>query len=142
MQHDPASLVATMPFAAAVGIEILAASPEEVVATLEWREDRCTVGGVMHGGAAMTLADSAGAVCAFLNLPEGAATSTIDSSVSFLRAIRGGTARAVSRPLHTGRTVIVVRTEVMDDDGRVAVHVVQSQAVLHPRPADQLPKGS
>lgn len=135
-------LVAAMPFAAAVGIEIEQAGPDEVVATMAWTQDRCTVGGVMHGGALMTLADSAGAVCGFLNLPAGAATSTIDSSASFLRAIRGGTARAVSRPLHTGRSVIVVRTEVTDDDGRLAVHVVQSQAVLQAGGAEPARRGS
>lgn len=135
-------LVAAMPFAAATGIEISKAGPDEVVATMDWAEDRCTVAGVMHGGALMTLADSAGAVCGFLNLPPGATTSTIDSSASFLRAIRGGTARAVSRPLRTGRTVIVVRTEVTDDEGRLAVHVVQSQAVLQPGGADSARSGS
>ena len=134
-QHDGAALVATMPFAAAVGIRIVAAEPDEVVATLDWAQDRCTAGGVLHGGALMTLADSAGAVCAFLNLPAGATTSTIDSTTSFLRAIRGGTARAVTRPLHTGRSVIVVRTEISDDQGRLAAHVVQTQAVLQPRSA-------
>lgn len=141
MTDDLAGLVATMPFAVATGIEIEAAGPDEVVATLAWREDRCTIGGVLHGGALMTLADSAGAVCGFLNLPPGAATSTIDSTTSFLRAIRGGTARAVSRPLHTGRSVIVVRTEITDGDGRLAAHVVQSQAVLQPRGAEPT-KGS
>ena len=134
MNHDGAALVATMPFARDVGIEIVSAAADEVVATLDWAEDRCTAGGVLHGGAIMTLADSAGAVCAFLNLPAGAATSTIDSTTAFLRAIRSGTARAVSRPLHAGRSVIVVRTEISDDQGRLAAHVVQSQAVLQPQP--------
>jgi 1,4-dihydroxy-2-naphthoyl-CoA hydrolase len=140
--HDPAALAATMPFALAVGVEIVSAGPDEVVATVPWREDRCTTGGVMHGGALMTLADSAGAVCAYLNLPAGAATATIDSSVVFVGGIRGGTARAVSRVLHAGRSVIVVRTEITDDDGRLAAHVVQNQAVLHPRSADNPTKGS
>lgn len=126
---SPADLVAAMPFAEALGIQMEQASADEVVAVLEWREDRCTVGGVMHGGALMALADSAGAACGFLNLPAGAATSTIDSAASFLRPIRSGAARAVSRPLHVGRSVIVVRTEISDDQGRLAVHVVQSQAV-------------
>jgi uncharacterized protein (TIGR00369 family) len=123
-------MIGLMPFAQSIGIEIEVAAADEVVATLAWREDRCTVGGVMHGGALVTLADTAGAVCAFLNLPEGAGTSTIDSSSSFLRAVRGGTARAVTRPLRVGRSVIVVRSEVFDDDGKLALHTVQTQAVL------------
>ncbi len=126
---DPDALVAAMPFAQSAGVVIDSANAAEVVGSLAWREDRCTVGGVLHGGALMTLADSVAAVCAFLNLPPGTSTSTIDSSSSFLRAVRGGTAQAVSRPLHVGRSVIVVRTEVTDDEGRLVAHVVQSQAV-------------
>jgi len=91
----------------------------------------CTTGGVMHGGAIMSLADSTGALCAFLNLPEGAAgTSTIESKTNFLRAVRSGHAEAISRPLHTGRTVIVIETDVVDADGRLCARVTQSQAVL------------
>jgi uncharacterized protein (TIGR00369 family) len=97
---------------------------------MDWREDRCTAGGVLHGGALMTLADSLGGICAFLNLPEGAGTSTIESKTNFLRAVKGGTARATARPLHVGRQTIVVQTEVRDDAGRLVAFVTQTQAVL------------
>lgn len=126
---SPVELAEAMPFAAACGVELEHAAAHQVIAMLAWSEERCTIGGVLHGGALMTLADSAGAVCAFCNLPPGATTTTVDSSASFLRAIAGGSARAHSRPLHVGRTIIVVRTEVVDGDGRLAAHVVQTQAV-------------
>jgi 1,4-dihydroxy-2-naphthoyl-CoA hydrolase len=125
----PADLLAYMPFAKAIGVEMDEATPEQVVARLPWSEDRCTAGGVLHGGSLVTLDDSAGAVCAFLSLPEGASTTTLDSTTTFVRGVREGTATAVSRPLHVGRTVIVVRTEVTDDDGRLVAHTVQTQAV-------------
>ncbi|MBA2575642.1 MAG: PaaI family thioesterase [Euzebyaceae bacterium] len=130
---DPATepLEAAMPFARACGVRIERADPGEVIGRLTWSEERCTVGGVLHGGALMTLADSVGAVCAFLNVPAGATTSTLDSSTVFLRPVRGGTVTATGRPLRVGRTVVVVRTEVLDDDGRLAAHVVQTQAVHH-----------
>ena len=127
---DPAQLVATMPFAVAVGIEIDAASKDEVRGRLPWSPERCTTAGLMHGGALMTLADSLGAVCAFLNLPEGASTSTISSSTNFFRAVRDGDAHATARPLHVGRTTIAVQTEVRDANGKLVVLVTQTQAVL------------
>ena len=72
-------------------------SREEVRARLAWREELCTAGGLMHGGALMGLADCAAGVCAFLNLPEGAAgTATIQSSTSFLRPVREGYVEAVA----------------------------------------------
>jgi len=125
-----ADLIATMPFAQLAGVEVLQAAPEEVRGRLEWAADRCTAGGVLHGGALMTLADSVGACCAFLNLPEGALTSTIESKTNFFRGVREGAVEAVSKPLHVGRSTIVVQTDLFDDRGRRVAQVTQTQAVL------------
>jgi uncharacterized protein (TIGR00369 family) len=122
-----------MPFAATLGIELLLSGPEEVRGRLAWHESLTTAGGALHGGALMALADSNGGLCAFLNLPEGFGTSTIESKTNFLRAVRGGFATAVSRPLQVGTRVIVVETDILDDSGRLAVRVTQTQAVLEPR---------
>ena len=120
-----------MPLTRLLGVEPVAADRHEVRARLAWREELCTAGGVLHGGAIMALADSAGAVCAFLNLPDGATgTATIQSSTSFLRPVRGGHLEAISRPLHVGRSVIAVETDVVDAAGNAVARVLQSQAVL------------
>jgi uncharacterized protein (TIGR00369 family) len=127
---DPAALTAMMPFATAIGVELERAAPDAVVGRLGWSEDRCTTGGLLHGGAIMALADSVGAVCAFLNLPPGAGTSTIESKTNFFRAVRSGAAHATATPLHVGRTTIVVQTDVRDDEGRRVALVTQTQAVI------------
>jgi len=119
-----------MPFARAAGVEITAAEPGEVDGRLEWAPERCTSAGVLHGGVLMTLADTVGAVCAFLNLPEGATTSTIESKTNFFRGVRSGAVRAVARPLHAGRTTVVVQTDLYDDDDRRVSQTTQTQAVL------------
>ena len=120
-----------MPFTQTLDMKAIGVQPGEVRARLAWSESVCTSGGVMHGGAIMALADSTGALCAFLNLPEGASgTSTIESKTNFLRAVRAGHAEAISRPLHTGKTVVVIETDVVDADGRLCARVTQSQAVL------------
>jgi 1,4-dihydroxy-2-naphthoyl-CoA hydrolase len=124
------NLLETMPFSVACGIELDAAAAGEVRGHMPWQEDRCTTGGILHGGALMTLADSLGGVCAFLNLPEGAGTSTIESKTNFLGAVREGVVTATSRPLHVGSTTIVVETEVRRADGKLAGKVTQTQAVL------------
>jgi 1,4-dihydroxy-2-naphthoyl-CoA hydrolase len=124
------NLLPLMPFAATLGIELDAADAAEVRGHLAWSERLCTTGGVMHGGALMGLADSLGGLCAYLNLPPGAQTATISSGTVFLRGVRDGVVSAVSRPLHTGRTVIVVQTDLFDAAGRLAAQVTQTQAVL------------
>jgi uncharacterized protein (TIGR00369 family) len=133
-EPDLKSLNELVPFAAALGMELLEATPELVVSRLQWTPERCTVGGVMHGGALMALADNGGGVCAFLNLPEGAVgTATIESKTNFMRAVREGAVTASSRPLHLGRTMVVVETELVRDDGKLAAKVTQTQAFHYPR---------
>lgn len=119
-----------MPFAGAVGVAIDSATRDEVIGILPYDESRTTAGGVLHGGALMTLADSVGAVCAFLNLPAGATTSTTSSSTVFLRGVRGGAVTATARPLHVGRRTIAVSTELRDAQQRLVAQVTQTQAVL------------
>jgi uncharacterized protein (TIGR00369 family) len=129
--------VAPIPFSGPGGGVVAAPGPDEVRGRLQWREDRCTAGGVLHGGALMTLADSLGGICAFLNLPDGATTSTVESKTNFLRAVRGGTAYAVTRPLHVGRQTIVLSTEIRDDAGKLVAFVTQTQAVVSPASASR-----
>jgi uncharacterized protein (TIGR00369 family) len=122
---------AAMPFAETLGLEVLAAAPGEVRARLAWAERLCTAGAILHGGALMSLADAAGAYCAFLNLPQGAGgTATIESKSNFFRAVREGHVDATSRPLHVGRTTIVVETDLHDATGKHVARVTQTQAVL------------
>jgi 1,4-dihydroxy-2-naphthoyl-CoA hydrolase len=121
---------ALMPFAAMVGVQISRADKDEVVGSLDWAEHRTTTGGALHGGALMALADSVGAVCAFLNRPPGAGTSTTSSSTVFTRGVRAGTVTATARPLHAGRSTIAVVTELRDGAGRLVAQVTQTQAVL------------
>jgi uncharacterized protein (TIGR00369 family) len=126
-------LVAAMPFAERLGLRVETATKDEVRGSLEWAEELCTAGGVLHGGALMAAADSVGALCAFLNLPEGATTATIESKTNFFRAVRGGTVSLLATPLHVGRSSIVVQTDLRDaDDKRVAL-VIQTQAVQSSR---------
>ena len=119
-----------MPLSRLLGVRLVDATAEAVRLALDWREDLCTSAGAMHGGALMSLADTAGAVSAFLNLPSGSAgTTTIESKTNLLAPVRGGTVSATARPLHAGRTVIVVETG-LECEGRLVAKTTQTQAVL------------
>jgi 1,4-dihydroxy-2-naphthoyl-CoA hydrolase len=120
-----------MPFARTLGLELITTRPDEVRCRLESSDALEGAGVGLHGGAIMALADSGGGICAALNLPEGATgTTTIESKTNFLRAVRSGRVEAVSRPLHAGRSVVVVETDVIDAEGRLVARVTQSQIVL------------
>jgi uncharacterized protein (TIGR00369 family) len=120
-----------MPFTRTLGITFDRYSPDEVWGRIEWAQELCTTGGSLHGGVIMSLADSTGAACAYLNLPQTAqGTTTVESSTKFLRGVRDGFAEARSRPLHVGRKVIVVETDVVDATDRLVARVTQTQLVL------------
>jgi uncharacterized protein (TIGR00369 family) len=119
-----------MPFAEVLEVEILSGERDRVVARVAWAEDRCTFGGALHGGYLMAVADTVGATCAALNLPEGAGTSTIESKTNFFRGVTAGTAIVTSEPLHVGRRTIVIQTDVTRDDGKLVTRTIQTQAVI------------
>jgi len=119
-----------MPFAAELDLVIESGGPDGYVGRASWAPERCTVGGALHGGYLMALADSVGAMCAAANLPPGAGTSTIESKTNFLRAATAGDVTITATPLHVGRTTVVVVTDVTREDGKLVARTTQTQAVL------------
>ena len=113
-----------------LGIKVVEASPERVVAQLTIRDDLRTVGGALHGGTLMAFADTIGAVATVLNLPPGANTTTLESKTNFFAAGRSGVVRAESTPLHRGKRTMVWQTRVTDESGRLLSLTIQTQMVL------------
>jgi 1,4-dihydroxy-2-naphthoyl-CoA hydrolase len=118
-------------FPGLLGVELQEANAERVRAVLLVRDELTTLGGTLHGGALMSLADTLGAVGAFLGLPEGARTTTIESSTKFVGAAKAGTTvRAECEVLHKGRTTSVWQTKVFGADGRLCAIVTQTQLTI------------
>jgi 1,4-dihydroxy-2-naphthoyl-CoA hydrolase len=129
MTTDLAELIALMPLAADLGITLREASQDRVLAELDWAPRLCTSAGFLHGGALMTLADTAGALVAFLGLPEGATTATITSTTHMVRPVLAGTVQAEAVPLHRGRSTVTVQTSLRGADGRLVAQTTQVQSV-------------
>jgi len=120
-----------MPFANLMGVEIVERGKDRVVGRLTVREDLCTAGGILHGGAFMAFADALGAIGGFLNLPPGARTTTLESKTNFLGAARvGTTVTGEATPLHIGRRSSVWQTRVTGEDGKLLALVVQTQMTV------------
>jgi len=119
------------PFPQLLGIEVIEAEPERVRARLYVRPEFCRSGHMLHGGAMMTLADVTASIGAYLNLPEGAATATIESKTNFMGpATEGSVIEAQSVPLHVGRRSSVWQTRITREDGKLLALVTQTQMVL------------
>lgn len=118
-------------FPGVLGIEFVTANKDLIRAQMLVRDDLCTTPGVLHGGAIMAFADSLGAYGTFLNLPQGAHTTTLESKTNFFSAGRAGTTvTGVAEPLHIGRRTMVWQTRVTDPDEKLVALITQTQIVL------------
>jgi len=113
-----------------LGMRFVETGKDRVIAELDIRPNLCTIRGTVHGGTLMALADAVGGTATILNLPEGAATATIESKTNFFAAGKGGTIRAEATPLHKGRSTMVWQTRVTDESGKMLSLTIQTQAVL------------
>lgn len=120
-----------MPFSNLMGVEIVTREKTRVVGRLLVRDDLCTAGGILHGGAYMAFADALGAIGGVLNLREGARTTTLESKTNFLGSAKvGQTVTGEATPLHVGRRSSVWQTRVTGEDGRLLALVIQTQMTV------------
>lgn len=130
---DDSSIFSAQPFVGLMGAQITHADKSAVRGRLKVRPDLCTSGHTLHGGAVMAFADALGATGAYLNLPMGSGTTTLESKTNFISAAKEGTTViAESTPLHIGRRTSVWQTRISREDGKLIAVVTQSQMVLEP----------
>jgi uncharacterized protein (TIGR00369 family) len=132
MNLDPAAISQHFKgtLAELLGIRIVEAAADRLVAELDVRDDLTTVGGSLHGGTLMAFADTLGAAATMVNLPPGAGTTTMESKTNFFAGVRAGTIRGDSTPLHRGKRTMVWQTRVTDASGRLLSLTIQTQMVL------------
>lgn len=129
--HEQIQRILSPLFPGLMGLTLIEAGPERVVATLKVRPDLCTTGEVLHGGAIMAFADTLGAVGTFMNLPQGARTTTVDSSTKFIAAATlGTTVTGECTAFHRGRTTQVWQTQIRTEAGKLCAVVTQTQLVI------------
>jgi uncharacterized protein (TIGR00369 family) len=119
-----------MPFTRELGFEVVEAKPEKVLARAQWAMERCTSGGMLHGGYLMAVADAAGAGCASLNLPQGAWMTTIESKTNFFRGVTEGAIEIVAIPVNIGRTTITLQTDILNEKGKLVSRTTQTQYII------------
>lgn len=132
MDDQLVKIAEAQPYAKLLGLKILEASRDRVVAELLIRKDLCTSTGTMHGGVMMGFCDILGATGAWFALPEGAkGTTTIESSTSMMSGPPEGTlVTGTSAPIKIGRRLSIWQTVVTDPNGKQVCLVRQTQLVL------------
>ena len=123
--------LAAQPFPRLMGVEIIEATKAAVRGRIVVKPEICTAANIMHGGAIMAFADTLGAIGAFLNLPQGSLTTTIESKTNFIGSAKeGSTLVAESVPLHIGRRSSVWQTRIAREDGKLVAVITQTQLIL------------
>lgn len=118
-------------FPGLMGVRLIECTPERVVAEMAVRDDLCTAGGILHGGAYMAFADTLGAVGTVMNLAAGKRTTTTDSSTKFIAGAKvGSTVTGDCQALHRGRTTQVWQTRILNAEGRLCAVVTQTQLIM------------
>lgn len=118
-------------FPGLMGVEIVEAHPDKIVARMRVRANLCTAGGVLHGGAFMAFADTIGAVGTVVNLPPNSRTTTIESKTNFMGSAPVDTyVTAESIALHKGKSTQVWQTSIRSEKGKLCAVVTQTQMIL------------
>ena len=129
--RTPEQMPGQSAFARGAGIETIETSIEQVICEMPVTDALANRNGMLHGGAMMTLADSAAGTLAFIAIPPERTNTTIESKTNFLRGVAvGDRVRAVCVPLHLGRTTLVLQITMTRGDGKVAAVSTQTHMVL------------
>lgn len=109
------------PYHRLLGLEMIKATPGEVVIRMAFRDDLLAGDGpegrYVHGGAIASLIDTAGDFAVIAAV--GYDVPTIDLRVDYLRPVTRGDLLATARTLKAGRSLAVADIEVTGEDGQV-----------------------
>jgi uncharacterized protein (TIGR00369 family) len=113
--------LAQIAYAQLLGINFEDATRSAATLSLEANAKLERFGGIMHGGALASLADTASAFAVLSTLADGEQTVTVDLTLHYLRPVTEGKLTAHARVLRGGRRVATVSVEIFDASGALVV---------------------
>ncbi|GGC46837.1 PaaI family thioesterase [Chelatococcus reniformis] len=122
------------PMAALIGFDCTVAEEGRIAMELDSREDLENLAGMLHGGAAATVLDTAMGAAAHTLLPAGWISVTLDIKLTYMRPItlRSGRVRGTGRVLNRGRQTAYVEGELRDGRDALCVHAVGNFSLIAP----------
>ena len=113
--------IARIPYAQLLGISFEDAAWGAATLTMTARPELERFGGIMHGGALASLADTASAFAVLSTLAAAEQTVTVDLTLHYLRPVNGGKLTARARVVRCGRRLATVSVEIFDESGALVV---------------------
>lgn len=122
--------IQSTPFVLLMGIQLDAAEPGAASMSLPVRDELMRNNGVLHGGATASLIDTCAAFAVIPLLAEDEFSVTADLTISYLRPLRRGMARASAKVLRQGSRVTVLSIEVTDTDEKLTATALTTHLTL------------
>jgi 1,4-dihydroxy-2-naphthoyl-CoA hydrolase len=119
-----------------LGVEVVSASPDEVVLRVEVGPKVHQPFGILHGGVSALLAEGAASIGGFLSVEPDHIVVGTELNCSHLRSMSTGTLTAVATPFRKGRTVHVWGIELRDEQERL-ICVARCTLQVLPAPAPE-----
>lgn len=122
------------PIMALLGIEAVEAQAGRVVFAVTPAEYHYNPIGVVHGGVASTLCDSAMACAVHSTLPAGVGYTTLELKINFVRplTVQSGRVTCEGAVIHVGGRVATAEARVLDAAGTLYAHATTTCLVLRP----------
>ena len=114
--------LAISPFVKYLSIELVALEPGTATLRLPYDKTMTTIGSVVHGGAIVTLMDSAGAAAAWAGaeVPANIRGATVSLATTYLATAEDEDVLATARVLRRGRSLVYLDIEATTPSGKLA----------------------
>jgi len=121
------------PIAQLMGFRLAEVEPGHAVFEITPGEQHYNPIGVVHGGLAMTLLDSAMGVCIHSRLPAGTGYTTLEAKTNLVRSITSqtGKLRAIGKVVHLGNRIATAEGRLEDAAGKLYAHATTTCMVLN-----------
>lgn len=138
MDEKALALNARMPhtLGGTLGIEVLEATGQQVVARMPVGPAVHQPFGILHGGASVALAETVASIGAYLAAPEGHMAVGLEINANHLRPMVQGWVKATATPIHQGRTTQVWQIHLEDEGSGKAVCTSRCTLAVLPMPSE------
>jgi uncharacterized protein (TIGR00369 family) len=120
------------PICALLNYRLVEVEPGHAVFEIETGEQHYNPIGVVHGGIAMTLLDSAMGCAVQTRMPAGGGYTTLEAKTNLVRAVTAetGTLRAIGKVVHLGKRIATAEARLEDREGKLYAHATTTCIVL------------
>jgi 1,4-dihydroxy-2-naphthoyl-CoA hydrolase len=131
--NDFDKLITDSPFAKLMAVEVIEKTKGHVRLRLPFAEHFMQALGRVHGGVIFSLADHASGWAAVTTLTKKQRVATLEMKINYIGAVTNEACIAEAKVVHSGRTSIVVESDVKTESGRLVAKTLATFAVLNPK---------